>query len=141
MGRREMKFWRLTSPKYDEGDYSHTYINGDLSHAYGLPGVDCEVCGETWGGTRFLDFKCPAALRRLKEINGSWPLSREQHAQLQLKVMRTLRVKGSPFVALRPGDCFQPAVLDIPSIPEADFLWSGIGALVVSARVKRLLYD
>ena len=57
------------------------------------------------------------------------PLSREQHAQVQLKVMETLRIKGSPFVALRPGDTFQQAVLNIPSRPEADFLWSGIGTL------------
>jgi len=133
-----MKFWQLTYPEY-ESDYQHTYINGFLEHPFGLPGVDCDVCGETWGGSRHLRFKCPTPMRRLKNIKDRWPISRSEHAELQKKVMRALRIRGAPFVALQPGDTFQPSYLDVPSRPRADFLWASIGTLVVSERVKRLL--
>lgn len=136
--KRPMKFWRLTYPDY-ESDYEHTYINGSLEHPFGLPGVNCDVCGETWSGSRHLRFKCPTPVRRLKNIKDGWPISRSEHAELQQKIMRVLRMRGEPFVALRPGDAFQPSFLDVPSRPHADFLWASIGTFVVSERIKRLL--
>ena len=39
---------------------------------------------------------------------------------------------------LSPGDDFQPCYLDVPSKPKADFLWSCIGSIVVSKRIKEL---
>jgi hypothetical protein len=68
-----------------------------------------------------------------------WAISRSEHEELQRKAMRALRIKGAPFIALRPGDDFQPCFLNVPSRPRADFLWASIGTLVVSERIKRLL--
>lgn len=134
-----MKFWRLTCPDYESGDYSHTYINGSLDHPFGLPGVNCDVCGETWSGSRLVPFSCPPALRGLKNIKQGWPIPRADHEVLQRRMMRALRIRGRPFVTLRPGDDFQPAFLDVPSQPRADFIWASQGSLVVSERIKRLL--
>jgi hypothetical protein len=133
-----MKFWRITHPEYEGGDYSHSYINGDLEHPFGLPGVVCDVCGETWGGSGYLPALCPKPLRRLKAMKEGWPIPRSDHEELQRKVMRALRIGGEPFVAVRPGDTLQPGFLSIPSRPEADFLWASIGTLVVSERINRL---
>jgi Protein of unknown function (Gmx_para_CXXCG) len=134
-----MKFWRLTHPEYESGDYSHTYINGSLEHPFGLPGVNCDVCGGTWGGSRYLPLLCPKSLRRLNNIREGWAIARTEHTVLQRRVMRELHIRGKPFAALRPGDVFQPSFLDVPSHPRADFLWASIGTLVVSERIKRLL--
>lgn len=46
-----------------------------------------------------------------------------------------------PFVTFRPGDNFQPAYLDIPSKPAADFLWPNIRSFVVSEKMKRMVFD
>jgi hypothetical protein len=37
-----MQFWRLRNPDYDS-DYKRSYINGQLEHPFGLPGVRCDV--------------------------------------------------------------------------------------------------
>lgn len=138
MTRKPTRFWHLTYPDYDS-DYSHTYINGSLEHPFGLPAVDCDVCGEIWGGSRFLPVALPQRLRRLPAMADNPPvLSRKEHEELQRKVMGILGMRGKPFVAMQPGDQFQPCFLDVPSRPSADFLWSSIGSLVVSERVKRL---
>jgi hypothetical protein len=44
------------SPDYGS-DYRYSYINGSLEHRFGLPGVDCDVCGQTWGGSRVLPYE------------------------------------------------------------------------------------
>lgn len=135
-----MKFWRIESPDY-HSDYKHTYINGSLQHPYGLPGVKCDVCNATSGGGRILPFECPESFRRHKNITDGWPISRAEHETLQKELMALLPIQGNPFVGLRPGDRFQPCFLDVPSRPRADFLWSTIGSLVVSERVKTLLIE
>jgi hypothetical protein len=53
--------------------------------------------------------------------------------------MTALGIKGEPFVALRPGNSFQPCFLDVPSQPRADFLWPSLGSFAVSDRVRDLL--
>jgi hypothetical protein len=132
------KFWRLLHPDYDS-DYKHTYINGSLEHPFALPGVCCEVCGATWGGSRILPQECPPKFRQHKNVRERWPISRADHAKLQREVMAALGTKGEPFVGLQPGDDFQPNFLDVPSRPRADFLWPGLGTLVVTDRVRDLL--
>jgi hypothetical protein len=52
-----------------------------------------------------------------------------------------LQINGDPFVRLKPGDRFQPCFLDVPSRPRSDFLWSSLGSLVVSERIKNVLVD
>jgi len=133
-----MKFWRLDSPEYSS-DYRASYINGSLSHPFGLPGVRCDVCGQTWGGGRVLPYEYPASMRGDKKAKDRWPLSRSEHVRPQKLILKELGLRGKPFIDVRPGDSFQPCYLDIPSRPRADFLWSNAGVLVVSERIKELL--
>jgi hypothetical protein len=135
-----MRFWRVKSPEHDS-DYKYSYINGSLQHPFGLPGVKCDVCGDTWSGSRILPFECPESFRHHKNITDGWPISRAKHEALQKKVMALLSIHDNPFVGLRPGDDFQPCFLDVPSRPRADFLWSSSGSLVVSERVKNRLVE
>lgn len=133
-----MRFWRISSPEY-ESDYKHSYINGSLVHPFGLPGVKCDVCGDTWGGSRILPFDCPQRFQRHANIMDGWPVTRAEHGSLQRDLLATLRIQGDPFVALHPGDAFQPCFLDVPSHPRADFLWASLGSLIVSQRIRDLL--
>ncbi len=133
-----IKFWCLTSPDYNS-DYAHSYINGDLEHPFGLPGVKCDVCGETWGGSRVLPYECPEFLRSYNKVTDRWPIPRTEHAALQKQLLADLSLQGEPFTDLRPGDSFQPCYLDVPSRPRADFLWASLSVLVVSERIKELL--
>ena len=132
------QFWRIQCPEY-ESDYKASYINGSIEHPYGLPGVVCDVCGATWGGSRVLPCECPPQLRTHPNMLERWPVSRSEHAALQHELMAALGVDGEAFVDLRPGDALQPGFLDVPSRVRADFLWPGSGHLVVSDRVQRLL--
>jgi hypothetical protein len=70
-----------------------------------------------------------------------WPVSDEEHAILQKELADYLEKKLVTFVTFRPGDNFQPAYLDIPSKPAADFLWPNIRSFVVSERMKKLVFD
>jgi hypothetical protein len=131
------KFWRLDHPDY-ESDYAHTFINGSLAHPFSLPGVECPVCKQTWGGSGILPYPCPESLRRRKEIRNSWPISLAEHKMLQAEVLMALCGEGFEIDSLRPGDYLQPCYLDVSSRPRVDFLWSSIGSLVVSHRMKDL---
>jgi hypothetical protein len=132
-----MRFWQLYNPDY-ESDYQHSYINGGLEHPFGLPGVKCDICHQTWGGGRILPFECPISLRNHKNIKASWPIKLEQHRALQQEVQNEFNKIGISCPPLRPGDSFQPCYLDVPSKPRADFLWASLHSLVVSERVKNL---
>jgi hypothetical protein len=128
----------MTGPD-NQSDYKDSYINGGLEHPFGLPGVDCDICGSTWGGSRILAYECPINLRDQKYIIDRWPISRKEHEVLQKNLMQELSIQGAPFSVLRPGDSFQPSYLDVPSRPTSDFLWSSLGSLVVSERIKGVL--
>ena len=132
-----MRFWRLTYPDYDS-DYRNSYINGNLEHPFGLPGVDCDVCGKTWAGSRVLPYEYPQSLRSHKKATDRWPIRPSEHADLQKQLFNQLGLAGEPFVDLCPGDRFQPCYLDVPSRPRADFLWPSLGVLVVAERIKEL---
>ena len=132
-----MQFWRLHHPNYDS-DYRSSYINGALEHPFGMPGVHCDVCRQTWGGSRILPLACPPALRKLKQLTERSPIPLEQHEALQQQVRQEFQRAGSDVATLRPGDDFQPAYLDVPSRPRADFLWSSLGSVVISERIRTL---
>ncbi len=132
----DVTFWRLQEPDY-ASDYQHTFVNGELEHPYCMPGVRCGCCGNTWGGGRTLPYALPESLQKRKELRNGWPIGHEAHRELQEVVIRALRAEGHLLEALQPGDCFQPGVLDTPSWPEADFLWAGLGSVVVSERIRR----
>jgi hypothetical protein len=106
-----MRFWRLTAPDY-RSDYEYSYINGGLEHPFGLPGVECDVCGQTWGGSRVLPYEYPESLRRHKKAKDRWPVPRSEHSALQEQLLSQLGLAGAPFVDLRPGDSFQPCYLE-----------------------------
>ncbi len=131
------KFWRLDHPDY-KSDYAHTFINGSLEHPFSLPGVKCSVCKQTWGGIRILPYPCPESFRRRKELRGPWPIPLAEHKKLQAEVLAALRGEGVEIDSLRPGDELQPCYLDVPSRPRADFLWSSIGSVIISHRMKDL---
>jgi Protein of unknown function (Gmx_para_CXXCG) len=135
-----VRFWRIESPEYDSDD-KHTSVNGSLEHPFGLPGVACDVCGDRWGGSRILPFDCPESFRHHEKLTNRWPISRAEHEALQKELMASIPFQGHPFIGLRPGDDFQPCFLDVPSRPRADFLWSSIGSLVVSERIKNALVE
>jgi hypothetical protein len=130
-----MQFWWIHAPDY-ESDYQSSYINGSLEHPFGLPGVKCDVCKQTWGSRRRLSLECPPSLRQRKELCNGWPISLEQHQALQQEVQNEFIKNGISCPPLEPGDDFQPSYLDVPSKPKADFLW-GCG-IVVSKRIKEL---
>lgn len=132
------QFWKLTPPEYSS-DYDHSLINGSLEHPFGMPGVECSVCNQTSGGCRILSAACPPSLREKKEIKSGWPIPLENHKLLQELVRGELAKTGVKVDRLSPGDRFQPAYLDVPSLPHADFLWSSLGSVVVSQRVKEVL--
>jgi len=132
-----VRFWRITEFNH-QSDYAHSYINGSLDHPFGLPGVHCDVCDSTWGGARILPVVCPTSLRCHTHLRECWPISLEQHTALQLEVRDEFLRYGVDVPPLRPGDEFQPCYLDIASRPEADFLWSSLGSMVVSTRVRQL---
>lgn len=126
-----MQFWKLEEPDY-KSDYDSHYINGSLEHIFSLPGITCDKCGETWRGSRILPFECPEEMRSHKNIIDSWPIPINEFNDLASYVSKILKKD----IELRPGDEFQPSYLDIPSKPNADFLWSSIGSVVVSERIK-----
>lgn len=132
-----MLFWRLAQPHRDS-DYQSLWVNGSLEHPFGLPGVKCEVCGETWAGSRVLPFICPNSLRGETRLQEGWPIPLSEHLALQTKVREHFLSHDIHLPPLWPGDDFQPCFLDAPSFPRADFLWAGLTGPVVSARVKRL---
>lgn len=132
-----MQFWRLKHPDY-RSDYTHSYINGSLEHPFGLPGVHCDICHQTWGGCRILPFELPVALRSRKDLQDRWPIPLEQHEALQQDVQAKMREAGIEPPSLRAGDSFQPCYLDIPSRPRADFIWGSLGSVVISERVRNL---
>jgi len=131
------KFWRLDHPDY-KSDYAHTFINGALDHPFSLPGVNCPICRQTWGGSRVLPYQCPKSLQRRKDMKDAWPIPLDEHKRLQAEAFTALRDDGVEVDSLCPGDRLQPCYLDVPSRPRADFLWSSIGSLVVSHRIKDL---
>jgi hypothetical protein len=135
-----MQFWRLNQPEYDS-DYADTFINGDLEHPFSLPGVKCERCGATWGGSTILPYELPTHLHSLKSLKDHRPISGAEHASLRSTILEALQASGAPITQLQAGAVFQPGYLDVPSRPEADFLWSAIGSVVVSRRIRDAFVD
>ncbi|MEW6620621.1 MAG: double-CXXCG motif protein [bacterium] len=130
-------FWKIEPPDY-ESDYKDIFVNGSGKHLFGLPGVKCSTCGETWGGSRILPFECPSSFQKLKEIRDRWPISSEEHLKLRQSLLKELNKSGQNIDFLLPGDEFQPVYLEFPSRPKSDFLWSTLGSIIVSQKVKSL---
>ena len=102
-----MRFWYFCEPDY-ESDYQSLYINGTAEHPFGLPGVKCDLCRQTWGGGRILPFECPESSRNHVHIKDSWPVSSEQHRRLQEEIRLEFQQVGISLPDLLPGDRLQP---------------------------------
>jgi len=130
----------MRSPEYSSSSQD-LHINGNLEYIYRLPGLTCAGCGATYGGSRILSVSAPPQIQNDKRFMSRWPVSDEEHATLQKELAGYLEKELDTFVTFRPGDNFQPAYLDIPSKPAADFLWPNIRSFVVSERMKRIVFD
>jgi hypothetical protein len=135
-----LRFFRMQSPEYSSASQDLN-INGNLEYIYRLPGLSCAACGATYGGSRILSVSAPPQIQNDKRFMSRWPISDEEHAALQKELAGYLEKEFVPFVTFRPGDSFQPAYLDIPSKPTADFLWPNIRCFVVSERMKKMVFD
>jgi hypothetical protein len=131
-------FWQLVRPEY-ESDYENSYINGSLEHPFGLPGVECTSCDATWGSNRILPYSLPQELCEGNRFRSRWPISDTTHKTMRDEIAHALEERGYKVDGLQPGDDFQPAYLDIPSWPSADFLWCSLGSVVVAERIENLL--
>lgn len=127
-----INFWRLNHPQY-QTQRQEEYINGYGEHPYGLPGIDCKGCGEIWSNVRILPISCPEEYRKNKHITNVSPTPDLVHRNLQSGIAIAIGQKEFKFL---PGDEFQPIYLDIKTKPKADFLWSTLGSVLVSERIK-----
>lgn len=134
------RYWKVTDPDY-ESDYQASFINGQGTHHLGLPGIKCDGCGQTWGGSRVLPFECPESFRDVEEIKRRWPVPSTRFVSLRDALLSEIRRAGHEIDSLWPGDDFQPVHLQFPSRPRSDFLWSTLGSVIVSRRVKDLFED
>ena|SRR2546430_8213455 len=129
------RFWQIGAPDYgDEGDYRRILVNGTGSHPLSLPGIDCPTCGP-WGGSRILPVQCPEKLRNEKTLVDRWPISIEQFKRITKELRREL---PSSRIDFRPGDSFQPALVEFPSRPTDDFLWPSMCGPIIPPKVKVL---
>jgi hypothetical protein len=135
-----MQFFRMQSPRYNS-DSQDLSINGNLEYVYRFPGVSCNACKATYGGSRILTLEAPPQIRTDQRFRSRWPITEQEHAAMQREVAAYLDTDCAAFETFRPGDNFQPAYYDNPSLPHTDFLWPNIRSFVVSARMKRIVFD
>lgn len=137
-----MNFWELLEPP--GSDYRHMQVSGKLAHPFHLPAAECEACGQHVSTLdTVLPYECPTTLRQ-------HPLLTDHDAVVSLKEFRKLEkqfmaefgIRNLREPKLTPGACLQPAVLNVPAVPKADFLWSnlwsGLSSIVVSGRVHQV---
>jgi hypothetical protein len=130
----------MRSPQYSS-DSQDFYTNGNLEHIYRLPGVSCETCKTSHGGSRILPISAPPQIHDDSRFKSRWPVTDKEHSAMQQELAEYLNQDFVAFETFRPGDTFQPAYLDVPTRPAADFLWANPRSMVVSARMKNLIFD
>lgn len=130
------RYWSLDCP--DTSDYASSFVNGCGRQAFGLPGIRCSVCNQTWGGARVLTCVCPPEWRSHPLLSNRRPIDDVKHRALCAQVETALASAGVLAPPLMPGDSFQPLEVEFPSRPRCDFLWPTCGTAVVAPRVKAL---
>lgn len=130
----------MQSPQYSSNQ-QNLRINGNLEYVYKFPTVSCCACKTTYGGSRVLTDAAPQQIENDHRFRNRWPIPENEHAALQQEIAGYLNRQCTSFVTFRPGDIFQPAYLDIPARPQADFLWPNIRSFVISERMKKLIFD
>ncbi|WP_374088667.1 hypothetical protein [Methylomicrobium lacus] len=130
----------MQSPEYSS-DSQNLAINGNLEYVYRFPGVSCNACNATYGGSRILALEAPPQIQNDPRFRSRWPISEQEHAAMQQEVAGYLDADCAAFQTFKPGDNFQPAYYDNQTVPDADFLWPNIRSFVVSERMKRIVFD
>lgn len=130
-----MKFWRIEATRYDS-DYKSSFINGSIEHPYNLPFVDCETCRQRFLSDHTLPYECPPSLR--KKLTDPEGVTIEEFEKLAEPVRKEVQKLGVRKDLVQPRSFLLPSFLDIPSKPEADFLWPSFSPLVTE-RVRRKL--
>jgi|WetSurMetagenome_2_1015567.scaffolds.fasta_scaffold514598_1 hypothetical protein len=122
-----MKFWQLGEPRY-ASDYQMSFVNGEIEHPYKLPFVDCGSCGQRFLADHSLPYECPASLRR--KFSDPEAVTIEEFENIAEPVRRAVQKLGVSKDVVQPRCFLLPSFLDIPSKPEADFLWPSFSPLV-----------
>jgi hypothetical protein len=89
---------------------------------------------------RSLPYSLPPGFMNRKELTGHHSIPLADFKQLTRKINQELEKSGAGIIDLEPGDKFQPSYLDIPSRPDADFLWASCGSVLISERI-RILFE
>ncbi|MEH7085368.1 double-CXXCG motif protein [Neobacillus drentensis] len=131
-------FWKMQQPDYIT-DHQEKSINGYVEHPYGLPGVECTDCGETWSSTKILPYKLPSNLNDISDLNTTGVVSDSRQIELQAAILEKLENYNGD--RLLPGYEFQPVYLDIPSEPRADFLWASFASVLISDRIRDIFVE
>ena len=135
-----MQFWRLSKPPHD--DYRAIFVNGEARCEHELPAVGCATCARVQHSGRVLPVDCPPGWRARPELSApprrAHRVTAAEFVQLRAELEPDVGPLPPAFGGLEPGDRFQPLLLRVPSRPTADFLWPGVGDLVVSERVQTL---
>lgn len=134
------KLWLITRTS-EKNDYRLFYRNGMTESPYGIPGVNCNKCGNRWAIRTQMPIQCPPEIER-KVFE-----TRQKIANMRLEELKPLLHKWQnvvdqthPEVILKPGRDFQPISWSVPSFPEADF-YSHIGSSIVSTRFKKIVEE
>ncbi len=134
------KFWRLKHPKY-RSERQELLINGEANYLYGLPGISCSRCNNTWSSMRVLPLYYPLELSARDKDKSRWPIEADEHRTKQEELKILFSEKGIFIDQLRPGDDFQPINFRIKSNPRTDFLWPTLMNPLVSEKVKNIFED
>lgn len=131
--------WLLSQPRNDY--YRHCFVDGTATHRTLVPGVECDLCGDTGAGSRILPFACPIGIREeVEAVFEEWgALPVEKFLTYKARWESVLRREGIQY-DLAPGDEFQPCYWEVPSIPRYDFFWP-LAEFIVSERIATLFRD
>jgi len=130
-----MKFWQLEGAHY-LSDYKRSFVNGSIEHPFRLPSVGCKTCGQRVWEDHSLPYECPPSLR--KKFSDPADVTNEEFEQIAEPVRRAVQKHGVNKSVVRPNSALLPIFLDIPSRPEADFLWPSFSP-VVTERIREKL--
>jgi uncharacterized double-CXXCG motif protein len=111
-----------------------------MGHRWKLPGLECPVCKESWGGAG-LDYPSImlSGIEEEEAYMGSWPVPLERHRKLTERVKHLLP-KGCH---ASPGTGFGPLsnIVKGRFRPDTDFAWVGSWTLLVSDDAHAKLVD
>lgn len=111
-------------------------VDLDARHKWALPGVSCEVCGETWAVTG-LDYPTIdlSSFPGQRALSGGGVVSTEEYAQLSERLENILQGRLH-----LPGTELGPLV-GVGAGKPSDFVWLNPWTLLIEERAMALLRD